>query len=244
MKILEFKSLIGEVKDVDMAGRRVTGYLSAFNNKDFDNDIIVKGAFSKSINERKKDIFFLNQHNWSQPHGKFQVLEEDEKGLYFESEPFVKGVSYSEDTLKLYEAGIIKEHSIGFITIKAENDSKLDARLIKEVKLFEGSNVTMGANNNTPFTGLKNLTLSEINDKCTLLYKAIRNGSFTDDTFVVLEYALKDLQLQAYQLGKQTLIKNEEPSLKDTPLIIEPSIDIIKEFTNSIKQDKQWKQTN
>lgn len=232
--LLEFKSVIGEVKDVDMQKRRITGYLSSFDNKDYDNDIIVKGAFTKSIQERKNDIFFLNQHNWAQPHGKFDELEEDIKGLRFVSNPLIKGVSYSDDVLKLYEAGVIKEHSIGFITVKAENDSKQDARIIREVKLFEGSNVTLGANSNTPFTGMKNLSLKDINDKCSVLYKAIRNGNFTDETFVILEYALKDLQLQAYELGKKALDNKDEPLGNTQKIIVEPHLDTIKQFINSL----------
>lgn len=212
-KNLELKTITGAVKDIDTKKRVVTGYLSNFDNKDFDGDIIVKGAFKKSITERKNDIFFLNQHNWNQPHGRFSVLQEDMKGLYFESTPMVEGVSYSEDVLKLYDAGIIKEHSIGFITLQSDQED--NARIIKEVKLFEGSNVTLGANNQTPFTGFKSLTLKELNDRSTVLYKAIRNGNFTDDTFVLLEFALKELQLQAYELGKKAL-EIQEPSL-DTP---------------------------
>lgn len=207
--ILEFKNLAGNIKDVDVAKRVVTGYLSAFGNKDYDNDIMEKGAFSKSIAERKNKIFFLNQHNWSQPHGMFDVLKEDDFGLYFESKPFVEGVSYSDDVLKLYNAKIIKEHSIGYQVIQHEYNKDTGIRILKEVKLYEGSNVTMGANSRTPFTGMKSLTLKEINDQCTLLYKAIKNGDFTDDTFVLLEYALKDLQTQAYELGKKAL--NEPP---------------------------------
>jgi HK97 family phage prohead protease len=151
-EILSYKSIVGEVKDVDTKKRVITGYLSGFDNKDFDGDIIVKGAFKKSIDERKNDIYFLNQHNWSQPHGKFSMLKEDSKGLYFESEPLID-TSYSSDTLKLYEAGIVKEHSIGFQTILSDYDTKANARMIKEVKLYEGSNVTLGANPDTPFTG-------------------------------------------------------------------------------------------
>jgi len=230
MSILQYKDFIGSVKDVDVKSKTVTGYLSAFNNKDFDGDIIEKGAFKKSINERKDQIFFLNQHNWQQPHGKFNVLTEDEKGLYFESTPFVTGVTYSEDALKLYEAGIIREHSIGFVTMKDHYDKESSTRYLKELKLFEGSNVTLGANNQTPFTGFKNLTLKDINDRCTLLYKAIRNGDFTDDTFVLLEYALKELQFEAYELGKTSLIKE---AVIDTSPQFEP-IDTIKQFINTI----------
>jgi HK97 family phage prohead protease len=211
--ILDYKSYFGGLKDLDMSKRRVSGYLSAFGNKDFDGDVIVKGAYEKTLKERKSDIFFLNQHNWSQPHGKFQELTEDEKGLYFVSDA-LPDTTYSNDTLKLYEAGIVKEHSVGFVTVKDE--IKSDARYIKEIKLYEGSNVTLGANNRTPFTGMKS-GIKEINEQSALLIKAIRNGTFTDETFILLEVALKQLQREAYELGKKSLI---EP-LDDTQ-IIEP----------------------
>ena len=214
------------VKDVDVKKGIVTGYLSDFDTKDYDGDIIVKGAYTKSITERKSDIFFLNQHNWSQPHGKFNVLQEDSKGLYFESMPLID-TTYSQDTLKLYEAGIIKEHSVGFITIKDEYDSKSSARIIKEIKLLEGSNVTLGANPNTPFTGFKSMTMDETNDQVKRIVKMLRNGTLTDETFTLLEIALKQLQKQAYNLGVESL-KDNEP-LKDSTQAksIEPNNDNI-----------------
>lgn len=233
-EILSYKSLVGEVKDVDVKKRVITGYLSGFDNIDHDGDIMAKGAFKKSINERKADIFFLNQHNWSQPHGKFSLLQEDSKGLYFESEPLID-TSYSSDTLKLYEAGIVKEHSIGFQTVLSEYDTKSSARIIKEVKLYEGSNVTLGANSDTPFTGFKSLTLKEVNNQHKLILKALRNGDFTDDTFSLLEIALKQLQKQAYELGIKSL-EVKEPILI-TPLRNEPIdlVNIIKEFKQTLK---------
>ena len=226
--LLEFKQLTEGLKDVDLKKRIVTGYLSNFGNKDSDNDIIEKGAFTKTLTERKEQIFFLNQHNWQQPHGKFAVLQEDSKGLYFESEPLID-TSYSSDALKLYEAGIMKEHSIGFNTIKSE-DEKSGVRLIKEVKLYEGSNVTLGANSETPFTGFKSLTIKEVNDKQKVILKAFRNGTFTDDTFILLELALKDLQLQSYELGKKSQVI-VEPS-KDT--LINDAADTIEKFIKNI----------
>lgn len=231
-QMLEIKDFVGSVKDVDTKNNIVTGYLSNFGNIDHDGDVIEKGAYKKSINERKNDIFFLNQHNWHQPHGKFNVLEEDSKGLYFESAPLTKGVSYSDDVIKLYEAGVIKEHSVGFITIKDEYSKSDNARIIKEVKLYEGSNVTLGANSNTPFTGFKSLTLTELNDRGNVLYKAIRNGNFTDETFTLLEYALKDIQLQAFELGKKSL-ETHEPSVDTQEKSNEPII--INTLDNFIK---------
>jgi len=229
--MLEFKSLAGQIKDLDMNKRIVTGYLAAFGNKDLHGDIIEKGAFKKSISERMKNIFFLNQHRWDQPHGKFKVLKEDSKGLYFESMPLVD-TTYSSDLLKLYDAGVINEHSIGYSTVKSEWDNDKDIRFLKEIKLYEGSNVTLGANPETPFTGVKAKTLKEINDECTAITKAMRNGTFTDETFALLEVALKQLQLNAYELGKS--LKNNEPS-GDTQVIVEPNyIEIINEFKNTL----------
>lgn len=231
---LEIKDLTGEVKDIDTTGRRVTGYLSKFGNVDHDNDIIEAGAFKKSVNERFNSIFFLNQHNWKQPHGKFAVLKEDSYGLYFESEK-LPDTTYSNDALKLYEAGIVKEHSIGFAVMKSGWQGKEweSTRIIKEVKLFEGSNVTLGANSDTPFLGFKSLEMTDIKDRSNNIVKALRNGTFTDETFGLLEIALKQMQLQAYELGKQSL-KDGEP-LINTHRGIEPiTIDTITEFRNQL----------
>lgn len=204
MENFEYKNIGASVKDVDSSNRIVTGYLSNFGNIDLDDDIMQKGAFSKSLMERKNNIFFLNQHNWNQPLSKFAVLQEDEKGLYFESNP-LPNTTYADDVLKLYDAGVLDQHSIGFQTIVSEFDQKSSIRTIKEVKLYEGSVVTMAANPSAIFTGVKCLTLEEIGLKEKKLIKSIKNGTFTDETFVLLEIALKQLQLDAYELGKKSL---------------------------------------
>lgn len=229
--VLEYKNITGGIQDVDTKSRIVTGYLSTFGNKDHDNDIIEKGAFQKSINERMNQIFFLNQHNWSQPHGKFATLKEDSKGLYFESNP-LPNTSYSNDTLELYAAGIVAEHSHGFVTVKKSMEG--NTRIIREVKLFEGSNVTLGANSQTPFMGFKSLTMPELNEQTGRIMKALRNGTFTDETFGLLEIALKQLQLQSYELGKKSLEIEPEPSTQ-TKIEPIPASEIIKSFTQKLK---------
>lgn len=203
-KILEYKNITGEIKDVDSKNKIVTGYLSAFGNVDSYGDIIEPGAFKKSIQERGEQIYFLNQHDWKQPHGFFKMLIEDEKGLYFESNPLID-TTYSQDLIKLYEAGIIKEHSIGYTTEKSSFDQDKNIRYLKELKLYEGSNVTRGANSQTPFEGFKSKTLPEINDEVKKITKAVKNGTFTDETFILLELALKQLQLDAIEIGKKSL---------------------------------------
>lgn len=222
--LLEYKNFTAEVKDIDMKSMTVTGYWSKFGNVDYDDDIIAMGAATKTIAERgpmgSNEIFFLNQHNWSQPHGKPTVLEAQEKGIYFESK--VAPTSYGKDALVLYAEGIVVQHSIGFSTVKADYDQKTGVRTIKEIKLYEGSNVTLGANPETPFTGFKSLTMAEINDQITKMMKLLKDGSLTDEGFGRLEIALKQFQLEAYNLGKNSLESTEPKQI--TPAAEEPNI--------------------
>lgn len=226
--LLEYKSVFGTVKDVDKKSRVVTGYLSETQTEDLQKDVTEKGAFQKSINERKNNIFFLNHHKWEQPHGKFSVLQEDSKGLYFESEP-LPNTTYSNDALELYALGIINEHSYGYQAVKAVKTNN-GGRILREVKLYEGSNVTMGMHSNTPFMGFKSRTIGELNDQVSNIMKAMRNGTFADDTFLQLEIALKQLQLESYELGKKALDEPSDDTLDNEPLIIEQ----IKSFRQSL----------
>ena len=91
----------------------------------------------------------------TKPIGRFTTLVEDEKGLYFEAE--LDNIPLANDVLEQYKSGTLNQHSIGFRYLKDKVDynKELDAFMIKEVDLFEGSVVTMGANENTPFMGIK-----------------------------------------------------------------------------------------
>lgn len=231
---LEFKNHTGDVKDVDLKGRRITGYLSAFGNEDSDGDIIEKGAYKRTLDNRKDQIFFLNQHNWNQPHGKFDELKEDAHGLYFVSNPLID-TSYSMDALKLYEAGIVKEHSVGFNTIKDE--VKNGVRYIKEIKLYEGSNVTLGANSNTPFNGFKSLNKKEVDAELKKFTKAFRSGTFTDETFGLLELAIAQLMKQSADLAVEEYKTSLQPADKHLDSMTEAT-KTINEYLNSKKNER------
>ena len=62
------------------------GYASTFGNVDLGNDIVERGAFSKSLQDISR-VKILNGHNADQlPIGKPLQLYEDEKGLYLRVE--------------------------------------------------------------------------------------------------------------------------------------------------------------
>lgn len=232
--LLEIKDFTGSVQDVDFKNRIVTGYFNNWDSIDSDGDVIRKGAGSKSIAERKDKIFFLNQHNWSQPHGFANVLAEKEQGTYFESMP-MPNTSYSNDALVLYQEGIVKEHSFGFVATKT-NPITIDGKSVREIseyKLYEFSNVTLGANSNTNFTGFKSqfTDINDINLEVKKLLSVFRNGNISDDLGVQLELAIKMLQLQAYELGIKSTQKESEPTIV-TQKDLEPQVlkDIFKNF--------------
>jgi len=228
--MIKYKDFVGSITDVDRKNRIITGYLTAFGNKDHDGDIAEKGAFEKTIAERgpkgRNEIFFLNQHNWAQPHGKFAELFEDSKGLAFVSNK-MPNTTFSNDAVELYAEGIVKEHSYGYNVLREKYDKEAGANILQEIKLYEGSNVTLGANPDTPFTGFKALTFDQVKDRTKSIMKMLRNGTLTDDTFLLLEIALKELQTVSYELGRKELITPEPEESTLEPMTL---IEHIKEF--------------
>lgn len=191
---MEYKS-IGqalELKDADEG--IVSGYLSAFGNIDSDGDMIMPGAFKRTIQEwgpqgRKRIKHYLDHDN-TKSVGVFTVLREDDYGLYYESKAgdWTNGI----DFFKMVKAGAITEHSIGFRTLrkeKAEGHTK-----ITEIKLFEGSSLQgHGANEFTPIMGFK--SLDDFEAYFDRMEYAIKNGTLSEDSLSRVESYLKSLLL-------------------------------------------------
>jgi uncharacterized protein len=191
----------GLIQDVDTAKRIVTGFYTSTGTVDSDDDIFVEGAFKKTLSENgptaKNRIWHLWNHDTDKPISKPYLLEEQAKGVYFETR-FPRH-PIADMALALYQDGSITEHSVGFFTIKEESNQK-GISLLKEVRMLEGSSVLWGANENTPTVGLK----SEILQKNILnLEKLLKNGNFTsDEVFNLIEIEIEKIK---------TSIKSLEP---------------------------------
>ena len=215
------------IKDVDGKAGIVTGYLSRFGNVDAHNDIMAKGCYSKSIQENgprgKGRIAHLWSHSSYEPIGKLQELREDDFGLYFESK--LVNSTKGRDVLAYYEAGIINEHSVGFAGLKWQYDgddnekpSYERVRTFTEVKLYEGSSVVIGANEDTPTLSVKSedeaKTLVERLEK---MQKLLRNGkNLSDEAFVQLEIECTQIQKALNSLFTEEPRKHlevEQPNL-------------------------------
>jgi len=223
-----------EIKDISSDKRQVAVYLAKFDNIDSDNDMIKKGAFTKSIQERGPDspsnrkIAFLRWHDWEKPIGKFLTLEEDDFGLFAVSQ---LGTSQlGEDAFRDYTDGIIREHSIGFQYIQDKMKFIEDMNapdkgyfMISELKLYEGSAVTFGANSETNVIDVmksedKVEKAVKISNEIDILIKGLANGKGSDERLFEMEMKLKYLNSQMLILAKS------EPFVKEHSLISEPII--------------------
>lgn len=183
------------IKDLDTKEGIVTGYFSCFGNKDSDGDIIMPGAFAKTIQEngpdsRLKRIKHCLDHRRDQVVGVLQVLKEDTYGLYYESK--IARHTLAQDYLKMCEDKVITEHSIGYRVEKGNWDKVTDAYQLLELRLYEGSGLQFwGANPETPVTGIKADELTKNPDEVftllTVIEKALRNGKYSDETFAKLQ---------------------------------------------------------
>ena len=118
-------SLDFNIKDIDTTGRRVVIYGAAFGNKDRDRDVIVKGAFTKTIKEQGPagigEIWHLLFHDTSKGVSRPSSMEQDNYGLL--SVVPMPDTTMGNDTLKMYQAGLYKHHSIGYQIIKSQAKS-------------------------------------------------------------------------------------------------------------------------
>lgn len=230
--IYNYKSFNSEVKDVDTKQGVVTGYFSAFGNVDSDGDIMMPGAFKRSIQdwgpEGKGRIKHLLNHDPSKPLGKIQVLKEDEYGLYYESK--VGKHNLGQDYIKMIESGLIAEHSIGFKTLREQKSG--DANQIHEVMLFEGSSLTAwGANEATPLLGMKNMNnIEQIQDQIKSFEKFIRNSDVTDETIDLCMLKVKQLAELIERMSSTKAVDETPAQQKEEEVPVEYLINIINKF--------------
>lgn len=228
--IYNYKHYDLEVKDVDTKSGTVTGYFSAFGMVDSDGDIMMPGAFKRSIQdwgpEGKGRVKHLLNHNPSQPLGKITTLKEDSYGLYYESK--VGSHQLGKDFIKMVESGLIGEHSIGFRTLNEQKGT--NGNELVDVMLFEGSSLTAwGANENTPLLGLKGMKMEKVVDQIKAFEKFIRDSDVTDETIDLCLIKVKQLA-QAIEQMNSTKAAEAPTQQKDDNTLESSLISILNKF--------------
>ena len=218
------KDFSSPIMDADVQKRTVKAAIAVFGNVDLDGDIIVPEAVTKTIKEQgpmgKKLIWHLVDHNPS-----LKSALGKPKELYVEGNELIAvtdivETELGEDYLKMAEADLINQFSIGFSTIKDE--IKNDIRTIKELRLYEFSSVLWGANPMTRMVGMKSElkadpeTLVKRLDK---LQVAFKHGNFTDETFSFIEIEIKQIQAQILELSTPPAVQAVEPPKENEALL-------------------------
>jgi uncharacterized protein len=142
-----------DLKSVDMQGQ-FAGYASVFNVVDNQRDIMVRGAFSRTVKDRITAIKLLWQHQQEEPIGIFDQFFEDKNGLYVEGR-LLLSVQRAKEAHTLLKAGAISGLSIGYSPVRYTIDPDSGVRRLTEVELWEISLVTFPANANAQVTVVK-----------------------------------------------------------------------------------------
>lgn len=122
-----------------------TGYAAVFNNIDRGNDIIVPGAFAKSLRENGMPLLCY-QHDLKEVVGTVVDAKEDKRGLWIKGElpkddDFVRGRLVPQ----LKRRGI-RGMSIGYKAVEKERRKSDGVRLLKQIRLYEASFVSLPMN--------------------------------------------------------------------------------------------------
>lgn len=198
-------------------------------------------------------IKHLKDHDWSKNIARIDVLDERKveidgkqmEGIYHES--YYPESSDSTDQLIKIQNGLYDARSIGFqyekIDLVEAGDGEFEKFLamavnpevgekmgffwvVREIKLWEGSDVSFGANELTPTLGMKSaskeILQNQLFDKLDICKSLMKSGNLSDEGFHRLEMEMK--QIKSYistiterQSFKQDTGREASRHQEDTP---------------------------
>lgn len=157
---MERKNFKFELKDASDDGQ-FQGFVSTTKRDSYD-DITEPAAFSKTVKESQGVFPILWFHQPDVPIGLTASLEPQDKGVFFQGRLNLEK-QVTRDVHSDMRFGSVNVMSFGFQIIKAEHDHEAGTRVLKEIKLFEISPLTMNfsANDEAFITDVKSFqTLS------------------------------------------------------------------------------------
>ncbi len=157
--ILTYKSYSLDIKEFTDEGT-FCGYGAVFDNVDDYDDVIVHGAFTKTIGV--KTPVMLWQHSSDQPIGVYTVMKEDDIGLWLEGR-LLLDIPKAKEAHILLKNRAIRGLSIGYVPVAWEWEQRDDnyIRKLKEIDLWEVSLVTFPANPKALIDDVKSIKEAE-----------------------------------------------------------------------------------
>ena len=197
----ENKSLNLELKEISAEGL-FSAYASIFDNVDYENDTVIKGAFTKSIAE--KTPVMLWNHNTAEPIGIWTTVKEDDKGLYVEGKLLINEIARAKEVYSLLKEGAVSGLSIGYSVNDYTYDDK-GIRQLKDVTLHEISLVSIPCNDEARVISVKS-----IDDLTTLkdVEKYLKSKGLSNKEALTVISSVKKiaLPLAESKLNKKNLI--------------------------------------
>lgn len=168
----------------DYAGE-IEGYAAGIHNIDRGGDMIIPGAFTEDLPRFLSEGVVCWQHDWADPIGMPLDAKEDSFGLWTKSR--ISKTTRGIDAMTLIRDGVVKKMSIGYrvedweevtrsglmgylgscampderkgaILQQFDEDGWQSIYLLKKIKLYEYSPVSIPANPNAMITDAKSLT--------------------------------------------------------------------------------------
>lgn len=134
------------------------GYGSVFGIVDSYKEVVAPGAFSESLAElaaKKRKVPVLWQHRSDQPIGVYDVLREDDIGLFTKGQLLIGDVAQASEAHALMKAGAVTGLSIGYWVRESSYDEKTGIRTLTKLDLVEVSLVTFPANDDARVEAVK-----------------------------------------------------------------------------------------
>jgi uncharacterized protein len=138
----------------------VTGYASVFGNRDLGGDIVVEGAFKKSLAEHGLPALLFNHKMNDPPLGTIVDAAEHKRGLWIKAELPKDDTFVSGRIIPQLKKRGLKGMSIGYQVLEKEQRS--DARYLKQIRLYEVSVVNTPMNPLAAVESIKGFDLSRL----------------------------------------------------------------------------------
>lgn len=157
MEYMQVEFEVKQILDEDDGFFRFEGMASTFGNIDLVDDIVEKGAFTESLQNRTPIILW--QHFSDEPIGMPEMIMENEDGLFLRARLPIDDTLVKGRVIPQVKVGSIRTMSIGFRIPPGGAEIDADGiRRLKRVDLLEVSLVTFPANPMATVTGFKRVT--------------------------------------------------------------------------------------
>lgn len=169
------------IKSVSDSGE-FEGYGSVFGVEDSYSDVVVRGAFTATLEKWKAKSrlpAMLWQHNMSEPIGIYTEMREDDIGLYVKGRLLIDADPLAKRAHAHMKAGSLSGMSIGYMLDDYKYDKEKGVWILKAIDLWEVSLVTFPANDDARITDVKSLLARGETPPPSKVERALREVGFS-----------------------------------------------------------------